>query len=115
MNISRERIATMVARVFAGIGAEAVYTPAAGAPVDLRAIPRIVDVENLDAIGMPTVSKGRVMSLLTADVAARPTLGATIEVKPGTRALPGLYSVLGDALCVDAFQVVWRCRVSDPQ
>lgn len=115
MSAGRDEIVAMVADVFADLGALAVYTPVAGAPVpDLRIAPRMVDIEALDSIGMPTLQKGRVFSLLRTDVAERPVAGASIEIVSGEGAQPGVYPVLEDALCEDRYQLVWLCRVGEP-
>lgn len=113
MSLGRADIEAMLDDVFE-LGSAARLTPPGGAAVDVRAIPRIVDVDAVE-FGIPVQQTARVISLLRKEAPERPVLGATVEVLPGGMALAGVYTVQEDALASDRFQLVWTCRVSEPQ
>ncbi len=113
MSVGRDQAAAMVAEVFASLGSEAVFRAAAGGEVNLRVVPRIVDVASTDPFAV-TQQRGRVMSILTANVATRPVRGDEVEILPGGMAMPGVYPVMEEAVCEDVFQLVWVARVSEP-
>lgn len=98
----------MQAGVFADLGFDATYTPAGGgAAVTLMAIPDAEDVESLGAdFGMRVRQTQRLVAIRKADVADRPTKGATIAI-PGF----GNFTVIEEAMCRDTFQLVWLCAV----
>lgn len=112
MNPSRDDIAAMVEGVFASLGCEAVFTPQGGGGVEVRVVPRVIDIISPDPFAAPQL--GRVMSLLTSAVSERPKRGDVIDVASGGFAMPGVYPILEEALCVDMFQLVWVCRVGEP-
>jgi hypothetical protein len=114
MSIGREDIEAMLADVFDGVTARAVYRSAGGDPVDVRIVPRMVDVEAIGDFGLPTHQRRRVFSVLKAELPERPAAGDEIEILSGEGAQPGVYPLLEEAMCTDRFQLVWLCPVGDP-
>lgn len=114
MSLGRADIETMLDDVFE-LGSAAIYRPAAGGDIEVRAVPRIVDVDAIGEFGLPVQQTARVISLLRAEAGGeRPTEGETIEILPGGMALAGVYTVLEDGVSSDRYQLLWTCRVSEP-
>ena len=114
MSLARAEIEAMLDDVFE-LGSAGVFTRAVGIPADVRAMPRIVDVEAAGDFGVPVMQRGRVISLLKAEAGdERPVKGDSVEILPGGMAMPGVYAILEDATSDDRYQLVWTCRVSDP-
>lgn len=114
MSLARAEIEAALDDVFE-LGSAGIFTRAAGGAADVRAMPRIVDIEAAGEFGIPVMQRGRVMSLLKAEAGdERPVKGDTVEILPGGMALAGVYSILEDATSDDRYQLVWVCRVSEP-
>ena len=106
----RDEVVAMLAGVFADLGFDATYTPAGGgtAVPDIKVIPDAQDVESLGAdFGMRVRQTQRLVAILKADVADRPTAGATIAIPDF-----GDFTVTEEAMCLDKFQLVWLCAVA---
>ncbi len=114
MSLGRADIEAMLDDVFE-LGSAAVYTRGGGAAADVRAVPRMIDVDAAGDFGLPVQQQARVISLLKAEAGdERPMKGDTVEILPGGMALAGVYSILEDATSDDRYQLVWVCRVSEP-
>ena len=115
MSLGRADIETMLDDVFE-LGSAAIYRPVGGgAPVDVRAIVRMKDVDAIGDFGLPVLQQSRVIAMLKAEAGERPEQGGTIEVLPGGMALAGVYTILEDATSDDRYQLEWICRVSEPE
>lgn len=106
----RDDVVAMLVGVFADLGFDATYTPAGGgAAVELTAIPDAEDVESLGVdYGMRARQTRRLVALLKSDVADRPQAGATIAIPTF-----GDFTVTEEAMCLDKFQLVWLCAVTE--
>ncbi len=109
----RERAAAMRSRVQQWRGEAARYTPAEGDAVTCTAVIRMMDY-TADLGGFPVQQTGRFAILLTSDIAARPTKGATVEMLDAAGAVTATYTIAENAVSEDSDRLEWRCRVGDP-
>ncbi len=115
MSIGRADIEAMLDDTFE-LGSAARFGAIGATPVDVRACPRIIDVEGADEFGLRVQQTARVIEVLKAEAGdVRPGKGDTIEILPGGMALAGVYTVLEEATSIDRYQLVWTCRVSEPE
>lgn len=110
----RERAAAMRSRVQQWRGEAARYTPAGGgAAIACTAVVKTMDITS-DFNGLPVIQTARVVILLTAEVAAQPTRGATVEILDAEGAVTATHEITEDAMSPDSASLTWRCRVGEP-
>lgn len=101
----RDRVTASLRRSsFDRFGADAVYTPAGGIAVALKAIVSFGDEVPGDMFN--TWQTGKLAALLAADVPGRPSRGDTLSIDGW-----GEFEIPEDALSFDKYQLIWTCRV----
>ena len=95
-------------------GDAALYTPAeGGAAVECTAVERMIEMP-VTVDGFTMLQTARVVILLTAEIASRPTRGATVEMLDADGAVVKTYTIAEDAVSPDSATLEWRCRVGEP-
>ena len=97
-----------------GLGADAIYVAADGAPpVNLRVMPVVQDTVLDSPFAARTPQTARYFDILVPDVPVRPTRGATIALVDAAGDVIETYKVTEPAQSADSLRNVWRCMTSE--
>lgn len=97
-----------------GLGADAIYVAADGAPpVNLRVMPVVQDTVLDNPFQARTLQTARYFDMLVPDVPSRPGKGATLSLVDAAGAVIETYKLTEAAQSVDSLRNVWRCMTSE--
>lgn len=111
----RDVAAAAVAESFELLGADALFTLAAGgAATPVRVMPAQADTTALGDFQVRTLQTGRAFDLMKSQVATRPERGDVIDLVDDDGAVTETFAVVESATSTDRFNLVWTCRVGPP-